>query len=121
MSFPTITFKYTQTPVVYQLQDLITQKFQSLERYVGGKTDVRCEVEFAKVAPHQNGNVYRTEVNLWSDGVLYRAEATEESFEKAIDAVRSELDTELGRARTKRQSLFRRGARRMKDMMRMGS
>jgi ribosomal subunit interface protein len=121
MSFPQITFKHTQTPVVYHLQDLITQKFQSLERYVGGKTDARCEVEFAKVAPHKNGAIYRTEVNLFIDGTLYRVEATEESFEKAIDSVRSELDTELGRARTKRVSLFRQGARKMKDMMRTGS
>lgn len=118
MSFPTIMFKFTQTPVVYHLQDLVTQKFQSLERYVGGKTDVRCEVEFLKVAPHQRGAIYQVEVNLWADGVLYRAEATEENFEKAIDGVRSELDTELGRARTKRMSLFRRGARKMKAMMR---
>lgn len=118
MSFPTIVFKFTHTPVVYQLEDLVTQKFQSLERYVGGKTDVRCEVEFVKVAPHQNGAIYQVEVNLWVDGVMYRAEAVEESFDKAIDAVRSELDTELGRARTKRMSLFRRGARKMKALMR---
>ncbi len=118
MSFPTIVFKFTQTPVVHQLEDLVTQKFQSLERYVGGKPDARCEVEFVKVAPHQHGEIYQVEANIWVDGVLYRAEAVAENFEKAIDGVRSELDTELGRARTKRMSLFRRGARKMKAMMR---
>jgi ribosomal subunit interface protein len=118
MSFPIITFKFSDTPVVYQLQELVTQKFQSLEHYVAGKSDVRCEVEFKKVAPHHNGEVYRTEVNLWIDGVMYRAEATEDSFDKSIDAVRSDLDSELNRARGKRLSLLRRGARKIKSLVR---
>lgn len=117
MSFPTITFKHTNMSVDYELQGRVTEKFQSLERYIRGKSDARCAVEFAKVTPQQHGPVYRVEVNIWSDGVLYRAEATKDSFDAAIDSVRSELDSELGRARTRRMSLWRKGARKMKEMM----
>lgn len=117
MSFPNILFKHTQTEVNYTLQDLVTRKLISLERYIGGRTDNRCEVEFAKTVPHQNGPIYKVEVNIWSDGVLYRATDTAATFEAAIDAVRSELDRELNRARTKKVSLWRKGARRMKEIM----
>jgi ribosomal subunit interface protein len=117
MSFPLITFKHTNTGVDYKLQALIAQKFSSLERYISDNTDARCDVELVKAAPHHHGPVYRVEVNLWFAGFMYRAEATEENFEKAVDSVRSELDRELSRARTRRLSLFRRGARRFKMMM----
>ncbi len=120
MSFPQISFKHTNTPVAYLLQDKVTQKFQSLAHHVAGDTTARCEVEFKKVAPHQNGPVYRVEANVWCDGVMYRAEETAESFEKAIDSVRGEIDRELQHARTKRQSLWRKGARKMKELMRFG-
>lgn len=74
-------------------------------------------IEFAKVAPHQHGHIYRVEANVWAAGVLFRAEATEENFEKAIDAVRSDLAAELGKVRAKRTSLWRKGARQLKQMM----
>lgn len=121
MSFPTISFKHTQTEANHKLQDLVTSKLLSLARYIGGKTDNRCEVEFSKIAPHLHGDIYQVEVNIWSDGVLYRATEASSTFENAIDAVRSELDRELNRARTKKMSLFRRGARKMKNVMRFGN
>ncbi len=120
MSLNPITFKQTNTPVDYKLQELLSNKFQSLSRYVGEATDLRCEVEFEKAAPQHHGPVYRIEVNLFAYGILRRAEANEESFEAAIDVVRAELEAELEKARGKRQTMWRRGARRMKEMMRFG-
>ncbi len=118
MSFPNIAFKHSHTEVNYKLQDLITAKLATLERYIQGKGDNRCEVEFSKIAPHQNGDIYQVEVNLTSDGVLYRASDVASTFEAAIDGVRSDLDSELKRARTRKLSLWRKGARKMKTMMR---
>ncbi len=120
MAFPNITFKHSQTEVNYKLQNLITTKLATLERYIQDKGDNRCEVELSKIAPHQNGNIYQVEVNLTSDGVLYRAAEVASSFEAAIDGVRSDLDSELKRARTRKLSLWRKGARTIKDMMRRG-
>lgn len=121
MSFPQISFKHTNTPVAYHVQEKVTQKFQSLAHHVADDTTARCEVEFEKVAPHQTGPVYRVEANVWCSGVMYRAEKTADSFDKAIDGVRAEIDHELNRARTKKQSLWRKGARQIKNMMRFGN
>lgn len=120
MSFPKISFKHTQTEVNYKLQDLLTSKLSSLDRYLVPGGDSRCDVEFAKIAPHQNGDIYQVEVNLWIEGVLFRSVETSSTFENAIDAVRSSLDNEINRTKTKKTSLWRKGARRMKDMMRFG-
>ncbi|MCA9361203.1 ribosome-associated translation inhibitor RaiA [Candidatus Kaiserbacteria bacterium] len=120
MSFPNIQYKITQVEIEPAIKALVEQKFSSLSKFIGNETDVKCEVEFEKVAPKNNGEVHRFETNLWISGTLYRAESTEESFEKAIDVVRNELDKEIRRSRTKRESLFRKGGRKIKNMMRFG-
>ncbi|MBY0310115.1 HPF/RaiA family ribosome-associated protein [Patescibacteria group bacterium] len=120
MSFPSITFKHTRTDEAKHLEELVTHKFATLAKYIGNEPSARCEVEFQKEAPHQSGLVYRVEVNVSVKGKFFRAEATDETFEKAIDVVRSELDTELRKAHSKRESLVRRGGRKMKDMLRWG-
>lgn len=119
MAFPTITFKHTNSNDS-RLEDLVNRKFDSLERYVGDETDVRCEVEFQKEAPRQSGKLFRVEANIWLRGTLFRAEDTNDSFEKAVDAVRSELDAEMRKAHDKRGSVMRRSGRKMKEFLRWG-
>jgi ribosomal subunit interface protein len=121
MSMPIINYKATNTELTQELQTLLESKFTSLEKYIGDETDVKCEVEFSKSAPQESGNVYTVEANLWLKGTMYRAEATEDQFEKAIDEVRAELDKELRRATKKQNSLLKRGGRKLKEMMRFGS
>ncbi|MFT5036670.1 MAG: ribosomal subunit interface protein [Candidatus Azotimanducaceae bacterium] len=121
MSFPQINFKAMHTEVDPALRDLLEVKLQSLERFIGDETDVKCDVEFDKVTSSQSGKIYRIKVNLWLHGKTYHVDATEDSFELALDEVRSELDKELRRANDKRGSLVKRGGRAIKNMMKFGS
>jgi ribosomal subunit interface protein len=120
MTFPMIQYKATNVPLEGTWQDLVEQKFKVLEKYLGNETDVKCQVEFEKVAPHQNGDVHRVEANFSVRGKLYRAEATESSFELAIDKVREELDREMAKANEKRETLLKRGGQKFKNMLRFG-
>ncbi len=120
MSFPTINFKATNTDLAQHLQYLVDQKFESLDKYMGDETDTRCEVEFEKETAQQSGNIFRVEANLWLAGKLYRAEASEVSFEIAIDEVRNELDKELRRSNDKQNTLMKRGGRLIKKMVHFG-
>lgn len=118
MTFPSISTKATNIEITPKIERLIEQKIAPLGRFVGGHEGaVKCEVEIAKVAEHQSGKIYRAEVNLTIGGKLYRAEATEEQIEKAIDEVRDELKVELSKASDKRESLFKQGGRKIKEMM----
>ena len=118
--FPPIQFKSTNTESDTRLQTLLEQKFQSLSKYIGDSSAI-CNVEFEKLTAKQHGQVFRVEANLEVDGTLYRAEATLENFEQAIDEVRAELDKELRRASSKRDTLLKRGGRRLKNMLRFGN
>lgn len=119
MITPNISFKHTDTEVDYNLQDVMTRKLESLEKYFEEPTLI--EVEFRKEAPKNSGDVFVTEINCTVKGALFRATATKASFEQSIDSVRNELDKELRRAHKKRNSLFRKGARRIKNIMRWGN
>lgn len=121
MTFPTINFKATNTEIDSRLETLLETKFQSLQKFIGDETDVLCEVEFAKETNHQSGRFFRVEANLTVAGKLYRAEATEHSFEEAVDEVRDELDKELRRANKKHDTLVRRGGQAIKRMMRFNA
>lgn len=121
MSLPIINFKATSTELDESLADMVTDKFKSFEKFIGNETDVKCDVEFEKVANQQSGRVYRVETNLWIAGRLYRAEATENSYEIAIDEVRDELDKELRRDNDRHMSLIKKGGRKIKEMLRFGT
>ena len=117
MVFQNIIFKHTNSQVSNSLQTIAAQKLSTLEKYTKGETDVRCEVEFERIVKHKSGDVCRVEANIWLSGVLFRVEATQENFEAAIDIVRDELVRELKSAKGKEHSLFKRGAQRIKNML----
>lgn len=116
MSIPMINFKVTNADVDETLKSLAQQKLSSLDKFVK-EASVICDAEFEKVAPQQNGNINRFEVNLTVDGQLHRAEATMDSFEKAVDKVRDELDKKLRRTADRKESLFKKGGRKIKEMI----
>jgi len=110
-----IIYKYNDQDEAKALTTIVEHKLEMLQKFIDDGATVLCEVEFEKVAPQKSGNVFRMEANVTIDGTLYRADAVEESFEKAIDEVRSELDKELRRAKGKQTTLFRRASRKIKE------
>lgn len=116
MTFP-INYNYNNLDEARELSDLVERKFESIEKYLSDKGSISCDVEFSKLSSHQSGEIHHMEANLRVDGGLYRAEATEESFEKAIDKVRAELDVELRRAKGKQEALDKKEGREMKEKM----
>lgn len=120
MTFPTINYKYNGLSEAQILAEVVDQKLAAFDKYLGGAKSISCDVEFAKVAPKQKGQIFHLETNLLVDGTLYRAEATEESFEKAIDEVRDELDKELRKAKEKQETLDKQAGREIKEKMMAG-
>ena len=120
MNFPTISFKTTNTEANSTLQELTEKKLEALSKYIDSGAKTICEVEFDKVTASEKGQIFRVEVNLQVDGNLFRAEATRNTFEEAVDEVRNELDKEMRRKRRKGMTLLKKGGRKLKDMMRFG-
>ena len=120
MPFPKISTKSKNYTITPQIEALLIHKFEPLGRFLEGKTDVRCEVELEKIGDHHSGKIHRAEINVYTKGKMFRAEATEEQMEQSIDEIRDELKKELQHAHDKRKSLVRRGGQMIKDMLRFG-
>lgn len=120
MSFPMINFKSTNTEISDDLKYVAENKLATLDKFIGEAPAI-CDVEFERVTNHhQQGEIFRVEVNLQIEGNLHRAEATAESFEKALDQTRDDLQHELHAKQGKQETLFIKGARQIKEMMRWG-
>ena len=120
MAFPDINIKANNIDLTPEMKALINQKLEPLGKFIAdAETDLTCDVEIEKVTDHhQSGRIYRAEINLFVAGTLYRAEGTEEQMEKAIDEMRDGVKRELRKTQDKRESLIRRGGRKIKDMIR---
>jgi ribosomal subunit interface protein len=120
MTFPTINYKYNGIEEAKSLTGTVDQKIGSLHKFIKDNDAVACEVEFEKTSAHQHGRIYRVESNLSVNGKLYRAEATESTFDEAVDKVRDELDSELSRAKDKQGTLGKRAGRMLKNLLSRG-
>ncbi|HEY4493499.1 MAG TPA: ribosome-associated translation inhibitor RaiA [Candidatus Paceibacterota bacterium] len=101
------------------LREYAEEKIGSVEGLLVESQSAHAEIELEKIsAHHHKGEVFRAEVNLRSRGQLYRAEATAEDLYAAIDLLRDELAREIKDYKTRKVSLFRRGARFAKRLLR---
>ena len=103
-----------------KLRTYIASKLQQLDRLIPkGASDAKYEVEIGKATKHhKTGLIYRAEINLSYGSTLNRAEATDTTIIRAIDAVKEEIKTELRKGRGKKKEEARKGARVMKKMVR---
>ncbi len=115
-----MNYKTNNLDVDEFLRALCEKKLETLQKFFQEHQEVSADIEFQLEGASNSGKQYKIEVNLTIDGQLYRAEATEESFEQAIDEVRNELDKELRRDKRKRTSLMKRGGRALKNLLRFG-
>jgi ribosomal subunit interface protein len=120
-TFPRITLKTTNFEILPHIEKLLDKRLGTLGKFVPDYEPAQtCEVELEKLTGQQTGNIYRTEINLQVGGTLFRAEATAERMEDAIEQAKNELKSEIIRKMGKRRSLFKRGAQRIKKMIRFG-
>jgi ribosomal subunit interface protein len=105
--------------VTSHLVYLLEQKLSPLQKLLTPRGDERCTVELEHVQDHHSGKVFRAEINLFSGGKMFRAEAREEQIEQAIDVARNELKRELQHEHGKRLSLFKKGRQTIKAMLRL--
>lgn len=120
MAFRITHIQGSNLEVTPELEILVTQKFLKLEKFIAEEVDAMCEVELEKETPSKSGDIYRAEVNVRIAGKLYRAEATTDQIEKSIDVVKDDVEREIRKANAKAETLFKRGGRMIKRMVRFG-
>ena len=121
INLKTKNFSPTQAIKTY-----LEQKINSLDKFLPNGESISADIELAKTTKHhQKGDVFRAEVNLNVPGLpagrpgrLIRAAAEKWNLMVAIDTVRNELQREIRDNKEKNLSLYKRGARILKKLLR---
>lgn len=117
MSFPYINIKAKNFEATEVITALLEKRMATLEKVLP-QGDIVCDVELEKMTGQHAGKIYRAEINIAYAGKVVRAEAQEESMETAIDHAKGEMKRELEKIQSRSESLFRRGARKAKNLLR---
>lgn len=114
-----LSIKVTNIELTDSTKDYIEKRLQPLEKFLKTKTDHSLMyVEVAKTTNHHNkGDIYKAEVNLAVGGKTFYALCEDQDLLPAIDAVKEDMERQLVANKDRSVTLFRRGARSVKKML----
>lgn len=101
------------------IEEYINKKIGSLEKFFSDSSNALCEVEVGKSTEHhKSGEIYRAEVNISLPGMpQVFAVAHESQLYAAIDIVKEETEREILSKKNKKTALFRKGAAKIKNII----
>ena len=118
----TTKIKATNTTLTEAITDYVDAKLGKsvLEKFSGSYEILDVEVEIAKTTSHHNnGEIFRAEVNVLVKGKVLRAASDKEDLYAAIDDVHDEIIKVLKDTKTKKETLWKKGSRSIKKMLRL--
>lgn len=115
-----INIKGTNFDLTESLRVYTSQKIQDLSHLLpGGMENANVFVELGRTTLHHNkGDVFRAEIIIKMPGSSLRAESSAADVYAAIDMVKDELHTEILKFKNKKDALYKRGWRKIKNLMR---
>lgn len=117
-----INFKTKNYELDADIKMYAEEKVHALEKFVqNAQAETHFDIELSQDTTQQSGDIYRTDIVVQSGAVDMHAVGHGESMQAAIDIARDELAQRLSRAADRERSLFRKGARAIKRMLRWGS
>ncbi len=113
-----ISIKTTLIELTPALSDYTEKRLGTLTKYTESEPTITVEIGKTTMH-HRHGDVFRAEVNVTTAlGKQYRAVSEKADLYEAIDDTRTEIIRELKNGKDKSQTLFRRGAKRIKNLVR---
>ncbi len=114
-----INIKATGIELTQAISDYVYKKISSIEKYLDeSNTDIIAQVEVGRSSRHhKTGNIFRAEVHITGMGLDLYAVSELEDLYAAIDVVKDEIVRNVVQSKGKRQTLAKRGAGMMKNIM----
>ncbi len=113
--------KATGMELTEAIKSYVEKRLHKVEKLLALAEDDVVRVEIGKMtAHHEKGDVFRAEITIQTGGHMYRAVSEKDDLYAAIDDARDELIREIKSKKGKGEALFRKGARRLKNVLRFG-
>lgn len=117
-----INLKATNMELTPAIHDYVIKRVTNLGRLIskieekGGEANINFEVA-KSTNHHKSGNVFHSDCLINIKGEEFYGSADEEDLYASIDAVKENLFREISKNKDRRQTLFTRGARSIKKML----
>ncbi len=112
-----ISIKSTNIELTPAIKDYTEKRISGVTKFTGEEASAVIEIG-KTTAHHKHGDVFKAEINVTTTlGKQFRAVSEKADLYEAIDDVRNEIVRELSSAKGKKEALWRRGARKIKGMM----
>lgn len=113
-----ISIKASNIELTPALKDYAEKRMSSITKFTEGDADILVDIG-KTTAHHKGGEIFQASVNVTTPlGKQYHAVTQKADLYEAIDDIRSEVVREITSAKGKRDTLFVRGARSIKKMLR---
>jgi len=114
-----INIKATGIELTDAISDYVNKKISALDKYLENHPEAVVQVEVGKSTKHhRSGDVFLAEVHVTGQGLDLYALSEKSDLYAAIDLVKDEIVQNILSVKTKKETLTRRGARAIKEMMR---
>ncbi len=111
--------KATNITLTDAISQYLDKKLSQVEKFISDRENAMVDVELGKTtAHHKNGDVFRAEIMISDGGNQYRAEAETSDLYASIDKAKDDIIRELKTSNAKERRLLRRGALRLKNILR---
>jgi len=116
-----IIIKGTNLELHNDLKEYVNEKIGGLKKFVENEntdpSSIIARVELAKTTQHhQQGDIYKAEVNLQLPGKMFRSVEESDDIYKSIDKVKDELREMINSYKDEKTARTRRGARMIKRL-----
>jgi len=112
-----INIKATGIELTPAISDYVHKKVTVLEKYIQNADAVALVEVGRSTQHHKSGEVFKAEVRLTGAGLDLYAVSEQADLYAAIDLVKDEVARKLMHEKGKKESLARRGGRKLKDVM----
>ena len=110
--------KATNMDLTSAISDYVGKRLDSIHKFIKEGNKVIIYVEVGKTTNHhKQGDVYRAEFNVEISGNKYYAFSEKEDLYVAIDDAKGEIVRQITSNKDKKQTLFKRGAKSVKKML----
>jgi putative sigma-54 modulation protein len=113
-----INIKATNMELTDAISDYVNKRLSGIEKFVKDGEKVVTYVEVGKTTNHhKQGDVYRAEFNIKMQGENFYTFSEKEDLYGAIDDAKEELVRRIISDKTRKKTLFKRGAISVKKML----
>ena len=109
--------KGTGLQITDEIRDYVEKRLGRADKFLEDDSTAHTDVEL-EFKTSEESKKYRAEFTLTACKQSFRAEAKGDTLHEAIDLATADLTQEVTREKKKNQDLFRRGASKIKDVIR---